>query len=295
MDHNNRAERSKPSVPFRLKHHLFNPPFGRVGLSGPGRAYDQPRIEGALPGRSRVRPSRREGDVDQKELQVSGTSAQTAQRSGATHLAGWVIALLIMACLMPVIGCKQLLYRINNDVPETFVPNPLELPPAEDAFVWSQVVDTVDDYFRIVREQPVQNSNQMILDGRIETSYRIGASIFEPWRKDSTSGFERLQSTLQSVRRRAIVTVRPQGGSYSIEVVVQKDLEDTDRTQFATESTTAMRHDGTVVRKGDAFDDSPQTLGWIPLGRDTSLEQAILRDIFGRITQPDSKHRLLPF
>ncbi|KAA1257899.1 hypothetical protein LF1_03890 [Rubripirellula obstinata] len=200
------------------------------------------------------------------------------------------------------VGCKQLIYRINNDVPETFVPNPLELPPAEDDFVWMQVIDTVDDYFRIVREQPVQNSGDMILDGYLETSYRMGASIMEPWRKDSTSGFERLQSTLQSIRRRATVTVRPQpamdgligGGTtgYVIEVVVQKDLEDTDRTQYATETTGSLRHDGTVVRQEDALDGSPQTLGWIPLGRDTSLEQAILRDIFERITKPDSKRLL---
>lgn len=219
---------------------------------------------------------------------------------GRLHVFAWLTTLVLFPICMT--GCKQLIYRINNDVPETFVPNPLELPPAEDDFVWSQVVDAVDYYFRIVREQPVQNSGEMIIDGQLETSYRIGASIFEPWRKDSTAGFERLQSTLQSVRRRAIVKVRPGlssggfingantggGGGYSIEVIVQKDLEDTDRTQYATESTNAMRHDGTIVRSNNSFDGSPQTLGWIPLGRDTSLEQVILRDIFNRITQPDS-------
>ena len=197
-----------------------------------------------------------------------------------------------MLLFTSTIGCKQLIYRINNDVPETFVPNPLDLPPAEDGFVWSQVVDSLDDYFRIVREQPVQNSNEMVLDGRIETAYRVGASVFEPWRKDSTSGFERLQSTMQSIRRRAIVTVRPRMGAYVIEVVVQKDLEDTNQSQFATESSTAMRHDGTLIRKGEGYNNSPQTLGWIPLGRDTSLEQVILRDIFGRITQADSSRLL---
>ncbi|TWU40729.1 hypothetical protein Poly41_15640 [Novipirellula artificiosorum] len=145
----------------------------------------------------------------------------------------------------------------------------------------------MDDYFRIAREQPVQNSNGMILDGRLETVYQIGSSLAQPWKKDSTPGFERMQSSLQSIRRRAIVTVRPQGAAYSIEVVVQKDLEDTDRTQFATESAVSRRHDGTIIREKDRYDDTPQTLGWIPLGRDASLEQAILADIFGRITQAD--------
>ena len=188
-----------------------------------------------------------------------------------------------------VSGCKQLAYRFDSSPPEQFVPNPLELPAAQDNFVWSQVIDAVDDYFRIAREQPVQNSNGIILDGRVETSYRIGASILEPWRKDSTSGFERMQSTLQSIRRRAIVTVRPMGPGYTVEVIVQKELEDTDRSQYATESMASKRHDGTVVRLQDTFDGLPQTLGWIPLGRDASLEQAILQDIHARITQSDRK------
>ncbi len=212
----------------------------------------------------------------------------SGNRPAFRKLATWLTVALVISFL----GCGQILYRINNDLPDTFMPNPLELPPAEDDFVWSQVIDAVDDYFRITREQPVQNSDGILLDGRVETSYRIGASVFEPWRKDSTVGFERLQSTLQSIRRRAIISVRPRGAAYVIEVVVQKDLEDTDRTQYATESTAAIRHDGTVVRKENSFDDSPQTLGWIPLGRDTSLEQVILRDIFGRITQADSSRLL---
>ncbi len=206
-----------------------------------------------------------------------------------------IVPLALVVSLVAIVGCGQLRYRLIAPVPTTYIPNPLELPPAEDGFVWSQVVDAVDDYFRIAREQPVQNREGLVLDGSIETSYRIGSSIFEPWRKDSTQGFERLQSTLQSIRRRAIVTVRPYAAAYQIEVIVQKDLEDTDRNQFATESATSttMRHDGTIIRKQDGVDDFPQTLGWIPLGRDTTLEQVILQDIVGRITQPDSE-RLLP-
>ena len=185
-------------------------------------------------------------------------------------------------------GCGQLSYRLSKkSVPDTYVPNPIELPPASDQFVWSQVVDAVDDYFHIAREQPVQNSDGIILDGRIETAYKIGSSILEPWQKDSTRGFERLQSTFQSIRRKATVIVRPRGAAYTLEVVVQKDLEDTDRSQDSSEATAVERHDGTLLRVQDSYDNTPRTLGWIPLGRDTSLEQVILRDIFARITQAD--------
>ncbi|QDV42986.1 hypothetical protein Enr13x_28380 [Stieleria neptunia] len=197
--------------------------------------------------------------------------------------------LIVLIALLVTQGCGQLAYRLDRRAPEQFIPNPLELPPLDDQFVWSQVVDTVDDYFRISREQPVQNSNNFLLDGRVETSYRVGASVLEPWRKDSTAGFEALQSTLQSIRRKATVIVRPRGAGYTVEVIVQKDLEDTDRTQYATETTATRRHDGTIVRQVGGAGDSPQTLGWISLGRDTSLEQRILRDIFQRVTEQDAR------
>jgi len=199
-----------------------------------------------------------------------------------------VTAILIV--LLSTSGCRQLVYRLTSDVPPQFVPNPLELPPVADDFLWLQVVDTLDDYFRIARQQPVVNRADYVLEGKLETSYKIAGSILEPWRKDTTTGFERLQGTLQSIRRRAIVTVRPIATGYSVEVIVQKDLEDTDRTQYATESTAGLRHDGSRLSRQDSFDDSPQTLGWIPLGRDATLENAILNDLFGRVTQPDGKH-----
>ncbi|MEM6779534.1 MAG: hypothetical protein AAF670_17905 [Planctomycetota bacterium] len=185
-------------------------------------------------------------------------------------------------------GCGQLAYRLTSPIPDHYTPNPLELPAVADDFLWLQVVDTVDDYFRIARQQPVLNRPGFVAEGSLETGYRNGGSIFEPWRKDSTPGFERLQSTFQSIRRRAIMTVRPTPTGYSVELIVQKDLEDTDRSQYATETTAGSRHDGSRVSRRDGFDDSPQTLGWIPLGRDVQLEQVMLNDLFGRVTQPDT-------
>ena len=209
---------------------------------------------------------------------------------------GVVGALLFQTTAMILVGassgCSSLLYRFQTETPPAYVANPVVLPPAEDSFVWLQVVDVVDDFFHIRSEQPVQNRGDIILDGRLETSYRPGASISEPWRKDSTSGFERLQSTFQSIRRKATVTVRPDGAGYELEVVVQKELEDTDRSQYATEGASAARRDVAIVRTEDGIDDTPRTLGWIPLGRDESLEQVILQDILGRITRPDGKRLL---
>lgn len=196
---------------------------------------------------------------------------------------------LLLGAIVVSSGCRQLVYRLTSDVPPQYVPNPLELPAVPDDFLWLQVVDTLDDYFRIARQQPVVNRTGYVLEGKIETSYKIAGSVLEPWRKDTPAGFERLQGTLQSIRRRALVTVRPTASGYNVEVIVQKDLEDTDRTQYATESTAGVRHDGSRLSRQDSFDDSPQTLGWIPLGRDSVLENVILNDLFGRVTQPDGK------
>ena len=224
-----------------------------------------------------------------RDVELPTDRQRESRKANAPSFA--LAGVLGVVAVVAVAGCGQLAHRLTTRAPDKFVPNPIELPHASDDFVWSQVVDAVDDYFRIAREQPVQNRSELVLDGRIETAYQIGGSIFEPWRKDSTSGFERMQSTLQTIRRRAIITVRPRPRGYTLEVVVQKDLEDTDRSQYSTESTAGRRHDGSVVRQEDRYDDSPVTLGWIPLGRDASLEQVILRDIFDRVTAADaSRH-----
>ncbi|XZE53202.1 hypothetical protein SH139x_004932 [Planctomycetaceae bacterium SH139] len=198
----------------------------------------------------------------------------------------WTLAL----CLGVLVtgGCGRLLYRFSAAEPTILAPNPALLPPADPDFVWSQVIDTVDDYFRIAREQPLQASAGVVLEGRLDTAYRPGASLFEPFRKDSTKGFERLQSTFQSIRRRATVIVRPQPGGYSLMVQVDKEIEDVDRAQFASESSPSFRHDGSVVRNEEMLPDQPVTLGWISLGRDASLEQRILQEIVARVTQPDT-------
>jgi hypothetical protein len=196
---------------------------------------------------------------------------------------------LLVCCLLPAIGgCGSLMYRFQSRAPFRLVPNPLTLPPAEDTFVWLQVVDVVDDYFPIRSEQPVMNRGELVLEGKLESAYRPGATLTEPWRKDSVGHFERFQSTLQSIRRRAIVSVRPVGAGYEIEVIVQKEVEETDRSQDAI-ADMPTRRDNTVSRREASAGNQPLTIGWIPLGRDAALEQAILQDILGRITQPDRR------
>lgn len=189
-------------------------------------------------------------------------------------------------------GCGAILYRLSSPLPDATIPNPVVINAQAPEFLWAQVVDTTDDYFHVIREQPLQASRDSFLEGRLDTAYRTGASMLEPWRKDSTKGFERLQSTLQSIRRRATIIVQPVSGGFSVFVKVDKELEDVDREQFASESAASFRHDGTVVRTQELVADEPTTLGWISLGRDTSLEQQILQQIVDRMSKRDEQSLL---
>lgn len=163
------------------------------------------------------------------------------------------------------------------------IPNPMFVPIADREMLWNQLVDELDDYFRIAREQRVQESGGVLTEGRIDTYPAVGATAFEPWRRDSTPGFERLEATLQSIRRRATARVIPREGGYFVEVQVFKDLEDVSQPERSTISSPTRRYDGSLVRGETTTQTGPQTLGWICIGRDTSLEQQILTELTARL------------
>ncbi len=193
----------------------------------------------------------------------------------------------LLAMLVPAMGCLHHGVPVNEAIPfaaeGAVMQNPIFVPNTDREFVWNQIVDTVDDYFKIVREDRVRIVGGVLSEGRIETSATVGATILEPWRRDSTAGFERLHSTLQTIRRRAQVRVVPAADGYSVEVVVFKELEDVSRPEHATVGQSTSRHDGSLVRDDPTPDAGPVTLGWIPLGRDVTLEQRMLDEIYGRL------------
>jgi len=164
--------------------------------------------------------------------------------------------------------------------------NPMLVSITDRDVLWDQVSDTIDNYFTIQREERVRQVGEVLLEGRIETFPVGGATMLEPWRKDSTHGFERAQSTLQSIRRRATVRVTPTSGGYLVEVAVYKELEDLSSPQHATVGRARVRHETTLERNEKEPGSDTYTLGWIPLGRDVSLEQLILQEIRERTTGP---------
>ena len=115
--------------------------------------------------------------------------------------------------------------------------NPLLVPIADRELLWNQLIDELDDYFQVDREQRVVEVGGVLMEGRIETFPKIGSTVLEPWRRDSTPGFEKIHATLQSVRRQASVRVIPQQNGFLVEVIVRKELEDVNHPERATVGT----------------------------------------------------------
>jgi len=175
--------------------------------------------------------------------------------------------------------------------PKTNLANPINVNTQDSEFLWNQIVDTVEDYFQIKSEQRPSRDNTQWFEGRLETFPQIGATYLEPWRKDALEGFQRWQSTLQTMRRTANIRVIPTNEGFSVGIEVIKELEDVDRSQFSSEGSAIARHDGTIVRTGANLAGQPITLGWIRQENDADLEQRLLREILGRVSnvQPPRK------
>ncbi len=164
--------------------------------------------------------------------------------------------------------------------------NPALLPNIDRDLLWQHLVDVVDDYFTIDREEPVRLIGNVLTEGRINTFPEIGSTYFEPWRRDSANGYEKLESTLQTIRRQAIVRVIPTAGGYLADVAVFKELEDLPRPEHATTGGATLRHDTSLDRVAQPIGEQPVMRGWIPLGRDLALEQRILVQLRNRLGCP---------
>ena len=164
--------------------------------------------------------------------------------------------------------------------------NPSLIPTADHQAVWESVVDVVDDYFRIEREEPVRVCADIITEGRLDTFPEVGSTLLEPWRHDSANAYEKLESTLQSIRRRAAVRVMPAEHGYKVSVAVFKELENLAPPERATAGGATFRYDGSLNRVVDPIHQQPVEEGWIPMGRDLALEQRMLGQIMAKFGAP---------
>ena len=159
---------------------------------------------------------------------------------------------------------------------EADVENPVYLPqgPGSYGMVFEKVLSIVGEYFEI------RYSNRY--DGQIIAFPRIAPGLFEPWKPGSPALDERLLATFQTIRHRAEVRIdAANDGGFFVQVTVFKELEDLPQPIRSTAGAAIFRGDNTVERQFEVIDPTVFELGWIPVGRDEALEQAILAKLKG--------------
>ncbi len=151
--------------------------------------------------------------------------------------------------LLPLLaGCIGDIHLPSQAVPVAY-DNPVSIPIANYQLVWDGVEDIVKQNFRIEREDPVRLIGETVTDGRIDTFPMPGATYLEPWYHDSANDYERLESTLQSIRRYAVVKViySRRTGTFWVDVAVFKELENLRQPEHSTAGSATFRSDASLA------------------------------------------------
>jgi hypothetical protein len=197
---------------------------------------------------------------------------------GKTRISATAVAAVGLAVAgLGVAGCSWDGQFLMPQVTRIFSPrpvaeNPLVVPGRDFEAVWNKTVAVVDKYFDIASENRLSRT--------ITTQPKMGATLLEPWSGDSVGFTERLESTLQTMRRFAIIKVEPApSGGYLVKVEVRKELEDLTKPDRQAAGRAVFNNDFPVNRVREIIGPVPVATGWIPRGRDPNLEQAILAGI----------------
>jgi hypothetical protein len=223
-------------------------------------------------------------------------------RSAPIALAPWARAwewLLIVASSMSL-GCIQWsmpqytppeiamppIYPMALAPAPVVIQNPLMIPGIDRDYLWNQLVDVIDDYYKISREQRVRLVGDVQTEGLLDTYPRPSPTYFEPWEPGTATRFDRLEATLQSIRRHATVRVIPTEGGYMVDLAIYKELEDVPKPENLFASRFNLRNDDSLHRLSTPVGGEEPTTGWIPQGRDTALEQKIIAQLQERLANP---------
>ncbi len=179
---------------------------------------------------------------------------------------------LVLLCASLLSGCQSP-WRMpwNAAAP---VSNPILVAASNDEVLWERTVDVLHDYlFEIAREDRFARI--------IETDYKTGAGVLEPWHHDSVGCENRWESTLQSVRRRVVIRVTPdeRGAGYLVSVEAFKEFEDLPGIAANSAGGATFRDSNPLGRDLNQVVGQSAPSGWIGAGRDLALEQSIIRSL----------------
>ena len=238
------------------------PAIGRAREGSAGWGGRRPRI----PGRSR----RHETPPQTGVKPCTRRSRRTTAAAVAVILLAVLGASQIGCSAWPASWGTPSVSRIF--APQPAIANPLVVPSSDYETVWKKCVAVVNQYF------PIASENR--LAGIIRTDSPLTGSLLEPWSPDSVGFRDRLEATLQTIRKFALIHIDPAPtGGYLVKVEVFKELEDLSKPDRQPAGRAVFYNDFPVNRTREIVGPVPAPLGWIRQGRDTNLEQAILAGI----------------
>lgn len=176
-------------------------------------------------------------------------------------------------------------YQPVPAAPAAVYANPIFVPITDPQCAWETIVDVVDDYYRIKLEEPVRMAGNMPTEGTIVTFPEVSPTVFEPWRRDTVDPEQRVENTLQTMRRYAVLHVTPAQGGCMVDVAVFKELENLVPPQHATAGAATFRYDDTLSGIVNPIAAQPAMEGWIGRGRDASMEQYLISHLLSRSGQ----------
>jgi hypothetical protein len=174
--------------------------------------------------------------------------------------------LLVTAAML--VGCVR--------APEARFPNPMPLPSSD-----PMTVEKVAQ--RVLLEMNFEIVYPASKPGRVDTENLTGPSWFEFWRDDSVGNFQRVESSLHTIRRSVHVAVTPAPSGAQVAVKVDKERLSAPGTSPASVSQAydIFNPGKTDLARQDEFKETQFT--WLSEGRDDALEQVILERIQGRL------------
>jgi hypothetical protein len=156
--------------------------------------------------------------------------------------------------------------------PSPVTANPLVVSSSDFENVWNKTVAVVDKYFDIESENRLART--------IKTQPQMAATILEPWALDSPTVEDRVEASLQTLKRVAVIHIDPAPtGGFLVKVEVLKFLEDMAKPDKQAAGRAVFTNDFPVNRVREIVGPVPAPLGWINKGRDPHLEQTILAGI----------------
>lgn len=167
-------------------------------------------------------------------------------------------------------GCMSLPTPVEN--PTTVVLPNCVRPEQRYDLLWDTTIRVLEKYFDVAYE------NRYF--GQIESKPQASATLLELWRPDAVDFGERLEASLQTIRRRAFLLIQPApADGFIITVEVYKELEDIGFPLFATFVGGTYTPSIQPLREGIVASEVPPAAGWISLGRDLKLEAKIIQEL----------------